>query len=59
MRASCGNHGGTLPAFYGDLPVPALVIARVVQRVAPLPDRPVLVADGPAPPERPPEPHVV
>jgi hypothetical protein len=59
MRASCGIHGGTLPAFYGELPVPSLVIALVEQRLAPLPDRPPLAADGPAPPERPPEPSVV
>lgn len=59
MRASCGNHGGTLPAFYGELPAPFLLVAIVEQRVAPLPDRPVLAADRPAPPDRPPKPSVV
>jgi hypothetical protein len=59
MRASCGNHGGTLPAFHGELRAPSLVVAIVEQRLAPLPDRPVLAADDPAPPERPPEPSVV
>jgi len=59
MRASCGHHGGTLPAFTAELSSPATVTIVTDVRPVPMPDRPVVVADDPAPPHRPPEPSVV
>jgi hypothetical protein len=59
MRASCGHHGGTLPAFTAELARPATVSTLAESRLVPLPQHPVVVADDPAPPHRPPERSVV
>jgi hypothetical protein len=59
MRASCGHHGGTLPVFTAELSPPATVTIVTDARPVALPDRPIVTADDPAPPHRPPEPSVV
>jgi hypothetical protein len=59
MRASCGHHGGALPAFSAELVPPATVTTLANDGRVPTPDRPMVVADDPAPPHRPPERSVV
>jgi hypothetical protein len=59
MRATCGHHGGTLPAFVAVLPAPVVTTTLVDRRPVTIADRPLVVADDSAPPHRPPEPAVV
>jgi hypothetical protein len=59
MRASCGHHGDTLPAFTAELPPPVILTMLVDRRPVTISDRPIVAADDPAPPHRPPEPAVV
>ena len=59
MRASCGHRDGALPAFVAELPPPIVVTTFVRARLVPMPERIVVVADAPAPPDRPPEHPVV
>jgi hypothetical protein len=60
MRASCGHHGeGVTSGVLAELP-PALIVAPYA--AAPhraVPAAPLHVADGPAPPDRPPRSSVV
>ena len=60
MRSACGHGGAAIVAvFQAELP-PALVVEPLVATpFVPGPDRPLLIAEGPAPPDRPPESLVV
>jgi hypothetical protein len=59
MRASCGHQGGALPAFAAELPLPAIVTSLAEVPFVTIPEGLVVIADGPAPPHRPPEPSIV
>ena len=60
MRSACGHRGEAIVVtFHAELPPAVIVGPRVATPFVPLPERPLLVADGPAPPDHPPESLVV
>lgn len=60
MRSACGHRGhAVVAAFEAELPLAIVVSTPIAAPFVSVPERPLVIADGPAPPDHPPESLVV